>query len=167
MSAAWSPLPTGEFTGIDWGAPGAIDGQDPYLAWAEADRFAGYRVKPQGKPPTWLPIVIELTPGASVPALVQASNVKWLQIPRVYLNLPTLRFCTAHVKRRFFEKLRSDAALRRLILRALPQARIIHLLVDRVDVGPDGADVRLKVEGLASLARDLRAPPDEPAMAAA
>ncbi len=117
MSAAWSPLPTGEFTGIDWGAPGAIDGQDPHLAWAEADRFAGYRVKPQGKPPTWLPIVIELTPGASVPALVQASNVKWLQIPRVYLNLPTLRFCTAHVKRRFFEKLRSDAALRRLILR--------------------------------------------------
>ena len=46
------------------------------------------------------------------------------------------------------------------------QARIIRLLVDRVDIGPGGADVRLKVEGLASLARDLAAPA-EAAMAAA
>jgi hypothetical protein len=38
------------------------------------------------------------------------------------------------------------------------QARIIRLLVDRVDVGEGGADVRLKLEGLASLARDLAAP---------
>jgi len=38
------------------------------------------------------------------------------------------------------------------------QARIIHLLVDRVDIGPGGADVRLKLEGLGSLARDLAAP---------
>ncbi len=35
------------------------------------------------------------------------------------------------------------------------QARIIRLLVDRVDIGPDGADVRLRVEGLACLVRDL------------
>jgi hypothetical protein len=47
------------------------------------------------------------------------------------------------------------------------QARIVRLLVYRVDIGPGGADVRLKVEGLASLARDLRAPPAEPAMEAA
>jgi hypothetical protein len=46
------------------------------------------------------------------------------------------------------------------------QARIIHLLVDRVDIGPGGADVRLKVEGLASLVRDLAAPPAEVAKAA-
>ena len=116
-SATWSPLPTGEFTGIDWSEPGAIDGQDPYLAWAEADGFAGYRVAPKGKPPTWLPIVIELTPGANVTALVEATNVKWLQIPRVYLNLPALRFCTAHVKPRFFKKLRTDPQLRGLIQR--------------------------------------------------
>ena len=31
------------------------------------------------------------------------------------------------------------------------QARIIHLLVDRVDIGPGGADVRLKLEGLPGL----------------
>jgi site-specific DNA recombinase len=35
------------------------------------------------------------------------------------------------------------------------QARIVRLLVERVDVGPDGADVRLRTEGLASLMRDL------------
>ena len=38
------------------------------------------------------------------------------------------------------------------------QARIIHLLVDRVDIGPGGADVRLRLEGLGSLARDLASP---------
>jgi DNA invertase Pin-like site-specific DNA recombinase len=35
------------------------------------------------------------------------------------------------------------------------QARIVRLLVERVDVGPDGADVQLRIEGLANLARDL------------
>ena len=47
------------------------------------------------------------------------------------------------------------------------QARIIHLLVDRVDVGADGADVRLRLDGLASLVRDLGLPPTESARAAA
>jgi hypothetical protein len=35
------------------------------------------------------------------------------------------------------------------------QARIIALLVDWGDIGPDGADVRLRLDGLASLVRDL------------
>jgi hypothetical protein len=35
------------------------------------------------------------------------------------------------------------------------QARIVRLLVERVEVGPAGADIRLRVGGLASLARDL------------
>ena len=47
------------------------------------------------------------------------------------------------------------------------QARIIRLLVDRVDVWAGGADVRLKLEGLASLVRDLAAPTKEPARVAA
>lgn len=47
------------------------------------------------------------------------------------------------------------------------QERIIHLLVDRVNTGPGGADVRLKLDGLASLMRDLGAPAGEPARAAA
>ena len=37
------------------------------------------------------------------------------------------------------------------------QARIVRLLVERVTVGPQGADIRLRVEGLASLVRDLGA----------
>ena len=39
------------------------------------------------------------------------------------------------------------------------QARIVRLLVARVEIGPEGADIQLRVEGLASLVRDLgRAP---------
>ncbi len=37
------------------------------------------------------------------------------------------------------------------------QARIVRLLMERVEVGPAGADIRLRVEGLASLVRDLGA----------
>jgi DNA invertase Pin-like site-specific DNA recombinase len=37
------------------------------------------------------------------------------------------------------------------------QARIIRLLVERVVIGPDGADIRLRVSGLSSLAADLGA----------
>lgn len=37
------------------------------------------------------------------------------------------------------------------------QARIVRALVERVEVGPAGADIRLRVEGLAGLVRDLTA----------
>jgi DNA invertase Pin-like site-specific DNA recombinase len=37
------------------------------------------------------------------------------------------------------------------------QARVIQLLVDRVDVGPDGVDIRLRTEGLANLTLELDA----------
>ena len=37
------------------------------------------------------------------------------------------------------------------------QARIVQLLVERVDIGPDGADIRLRTEGLTNLVADLRA----------
>ena len=37
------------------------------------------------------------------------------------------------------------------------QARIVQLLVERVDVGEDGLDIRLRTEGLASFVADLRA----------
>ena len=37
------------------------------------------------------------------------------------------------------------------------QARIVRTLVERVVVGPGGADIRLRVEGLAGLVRDLTA----------
>jgi DNA invertase Pin-like site-specific DNA recombinase len=35
------------------------------------------------------------------------------------------------------------------------QARIVQLLVERVDVAPDGIDIRLRVDGLATLVRDI------------
>ena len=35
------------------------------------------------------------------------------------------------------------------------QARIVQLLVERVDVGNDGVDIRLRIDGLAHLVRDL------------
>jgi hypothetical protein len=37
------------------------------------------------------------------------------------------------------------------------QSRIVHLLVTRVDVNPTGADIHLRIDGLASLMRDLHA----------
>jgi site-specific DNA recombinase len=36
------------------------------------------------------------------------------------------------------------------------QARIVQLLVERVDVSPDGIDIRLRTEGLTNLVADLR-----------
>jgi hypothetical protein len=37
------------------------------------------------------------------------------------------------------------------------QARIVHLLVERVDISTDGADIRLRTEGLTNLVTELRA----------
>jgi hypothetical protein len=37
------------------------------------------------------------------------------------------------------------------------QARIVQLLVERVDISPDGADIRLRTEGLTTVMTDLRA----------
>ena len=36
-------------------------------------------------------------------------------------------------------------------------ARVIQLLVERVDVGPEGLEIRLRTEGLASVTADLNA----------
>jgi site-specific DNA recombinase len=35
------------------------------------------------------------------------------------------------------------------------QARIVQLLVERIDISPDGADIRLRTEGLTNLVTDL------------
>jgi len=114
----WQPLPRGSFTGIDWSAPGALDGMDPYLAWAEADGFVGYQVP--GRPPEhphWLPLVIALREGADVMALVNACDTDWLRVPRAYGLLPGLRHCSARVTRAFFRHWRTRPALRALIER--------------------------------------------------
>jgi hypothetical protein len=40
------------------------------------------------------------------------------------------------------------------------QARIVHLLVQRIDVSPDGLDIKLKIAGLTHLAGELAAGDD-------
>jgi DNA invertase Pin-like site-specific DNA recombinase len=47
------------------------------------------------------------------------------------------------------------------------RTRIVRLLVDRVDVGAEGAAVRLRLDGLGNLVRDLAAPAHEAGRAAA
>ena len=47
------------------------------------------------------------------------------------------------------------------------QARIVRLLVERVEIGPAGADIRLRIAGLTSLVRDLGATRDDAVAAAA
>ncbi|WP_419900862.1 hypothetical protein [Roseomonas sp. USHLN139] len=47
------------------------------------------------------------------------------------------------------------------------QARIVRSLVERVVVGPTGADIRLRVEGLTSLVRDLTTMPADAVRTAA
>ena len=114
----WNPLPAGGFTGTHWRRLGAIDGQDPYLVWAEADSFSGYAKRHQGHGKIqWLPIVIELSAEATVSALVNASHTRWMQIPQVYLSVPGLRYCSARVKPAFFEHLRKRPAFQQLIAR--------------------------------------------------
>jgi hypothetical protein len=129
----WQPLPKGALTGTDWSQPGAIDGEDPYLIWAESDHFAGYRLGHGHKPPKFVPIVIELTAQASVRDLVNASSTRWLQVPQVYVqvNLPALRYCTARVSKAFFKHLRHNAHLRSLIQRyelGLPVGHHTHAI---------------------------------------
>lgn len=113
---SWTKLPTGEFTGIDWAKPGASDGYDPYLIWAEADNFAGYG----DKTPKWLPIAIELKPGSTVQQLLAAASPKWLHVPPVYTSRAApagLRFCTARVRPAFFKQLQPGGSLHALVLR--------------------------------------------------
>jgi recombinase len=47
------------------------------------------------------------------------------------------------------------------------RARIVRLLLERVEVGPEGADIRLRVAGLARLVRDLSAGAPDATRAAA
>ena len=116
----WAALPRGGFTGIDWSAPGATEGWDPYLVWADCVRFAG-----AGAPSTrWLPVAIELHPGVTVPQLVGAAGPAWLRVPPVYTSQAApagLRFCTGRARPEFF--------------RALQAGGKLHPLVQRVELG--------------------------------
>lgn len=119
LPKGWAALPTGRFTGTDWSAEHAMDRADPYLAWAEASNFAGFRAaNGQQADPVWLPLLIELTPGHTVADLVAAAHADWLQVPKVYLGLAQgITFCTARARRGFFEALAPGGALQALVAR--------------------------------------------------
>jgi hypothetical protein len=112
----WTPLPKGAFTGIAWARPDATAGFDPYLVWAEADDFAGYG----GRPPKWMPLLIELAAGVSIAQLKAAASDHWLYLPPIYTSRAApggLRFCTARVRPRFFKEIRPGGALDGLLQR--------------------------------------------------
>lgn len=113
----WTALPKGSFTGIDWGKPDATTGFDPYLIWAESDNFAGYG---SGKPPRWLPLLLELKPGMTLYQLKDAASPEWLSMPEVYTSdaAPAgLRFCTVRVRPRFFKMIQPGKPLHALVQR--------------------------------------------------
>lgn len=106
----WTPVPRGPFSGIDWGVPGAANGYDPYLVWAEASGFHGYGTAI----PAWLPVIVELAPSCSVKEFEKAGNQDWLRVPKVYTASPGLkglRFCTAWIGKPFFNAMRPGGPL--------------------------------------------------------
>ncbi len=113
----WVALPKGEVTGIDWSALGATEGRDPYLAWAEADRYRGFQLPPSSQVLQWLPLIVELTPDADVAELVRLSDPAWLMIPEAYLQLQGMRYCTARAQRGFFAALQKPGRLSQIVLR--------------------------------------------------
>ena len=142
----WTALPIGCFTNIDWAEPGASAGFDPYLIWAEADRFAGYG----DQQPQWLPIAIELTGGISVAQLIAAASAKWLRVPPVYTSsaLPSgLRFCTARVKPDFFKQIQAGGPLHALVKRlelGLPAGVHVDELTQATTQTPTAPETLLK-----------------------
>lgn len=89
---------------------------DPYLVWAEADRFAGYG----GGQPKRLPVVIELCVGKTIADLMSAAGA-WVYVPPVYTSAIApagLRFCTARAKPAFFREIKSGGSLAHIVARA-------------------------------------------------
>jgi hypothetical protein len=115
----WTDLPRGAFTGIDWCEEKATKGFDPYLVWAEADRFSGYGYPPE-QLPTWLPLLIELAADVTIADLLAGASTEWMRVPSVYGSTAApkgLRFCTARVAPAFYEKLRTSPQFAKLIRR--------------------------------------------------
>lgn len=174
---AWTPLPKGQVTGIDWASPAAAGASDPYLAWAEVDGFNGYRLPSMtcetAPLPDWLPLVIELATGVEVAELVRVSDPAWLQIPAAYLGVRGLRYCSARARRGFFEALQQTSRLARIVRRhelGLPVAHHTAPLTHTAHVPPPpdererlrGTVLGLIDGGLAVAHRDFLDPQGQP-----
>ncbi|MDD0815273.1 hypothetical protein PSQ39_11580 [Curvibacter sp. HBC28] len=109
---AWSDLPQGVFTGLDWADPAVREGQDPYLMWAETVGLCTHSPSAHGRMAHRLSLLIELTPGCSAAQLQTAAGA-CLRIPELYTRsdgpLPAgLRFCTADASPAFFQRSQTD-----------------------------------------------------------
>ncbi len=133
---AWSRLPTGSFTGIDWSRDGATNGFDPYLVWAEADRFSGYHQQPD----RWLPGMVELHAGWTIARFIAAASPHAVRVREVFTSRAApagLRFCSVQVSRRFFQEIRPGGRL--------------HEVVKRFELGlPAGEQLRSPVDSRSS-----------------
>jgi hypothetical protein len=98
---------------------------------------------------------------------VPAAEIEGAVIDQVrgLLRSPEMIVRTWRAGKRFVAGLR-ESTVRQALQRLDPvweelfpaeQARVIQLLVDRVDVSPDGVDIRLRTEGLANLTLELNA----------
>ncbi|MFN3347340.1 recombinase family protein [Pseudorhodoplanes sp.] len=105
----------------------------------------------------------EACPVRRIPAAEIESAV--IDQVRILLGAPEIIVATWRKARQSLDGL-SEAEVREALERLDPlwdelfpaeQARIVQLLVERVDVGADGADIRLRTEGLTNLVADLRA----------
>jgi len=103
---------------------------------------------------------IRRLPAGEIEGLVMAQVRALLRQPEVVVG--TWR--TAHGNDAAVTEAEVRAALEQLdplwdALFPPEQARILRLLIERVDIGEDGADVRLRLDGLSGLVRDLAARP--------
>ena len=105
------------------------------------------------------PALVRRVPAAAIEAAVVGQVRALLRQPEVIVS--TWRAARAGAPD--LTEAEARAALERLDplweeLFPAERARIVRLLVERVEVGAAGADIRLRIEGLTSLVHDLGAP---------
>jgi site-specific DNA recombinase len=111
--------------------------------------------------------VLKRGPGACSVGRISAAQIEAAVVDqlRALLRAPEITVRTWRAARQSMGDIK-EADVREALQRLDPlwnelfpaeQARIVQLLVERIDVHPDGADIRLRAEGLTDLVADLRA----------
>jgi site-specific DNA recombinase len=97
-------------------------------------------------------------PAADVEGAVLAHVQKLLAVPELVARIWTTakRESQDHITEREVTVLLADFATVGSELFPAEQARVAHLLVERVDVLEDALEVRIRAEGLVSLVAELR-----------
>ncbi len=72
-------------------------------------------------------------------------------------SCPVGRVPAGKIEAAVIDQLRAVLRQPEVIAGTCEQARIVALLVERVDIGTDGLDIRLRVDGLTGLAREMMA----------